>query len=202
MADDFDEALKFVLRWEGGFVDDPRDHGGRTMKGITQAVYDSWGEAHGQPSADVKNISDADVDAVYRKNYWAAASCDLMRAHLNLVTFDTAVNMGPVRAVKILQRVLNLDQDGVFGNHTRQACDACHSDDAVKHYCDLREAIYRGLAEAPNQGAFLAGWLNRLNALRAEAGVAGARPVQRGADDGPTKRVPDLAPDAPLDIEV
>lgn len=36
-----DPALKFVLRWEGGFVDHPDDPGGRTNKGVTQKVYDA-----------------------------------------------------------------------------------------------------------------------------------------------------------------
>ena len=38
----YNDALAFVLRWEGGFVDDPHDHGGRTMKGVTQNVYNAW----------------------------------------------------------------------------------------------------------------------------------------------------------------
>ena len=53
----YNDALAFVLRWEGGFVDDPHDHGGRTMKGVTQNVYNAWRASQGQPAADVKGIS-------------------------------------------------------------------------------------------------------------------------------------------------
>ena len=42
MDSSYNDALAFVLRWEGGFVDDPRDRGGRTMKGVTQNVYNAW----------------------------------------------------------------------------------------------------------------------------------------------------------------
>ena len=41
-SDQFVAALPFVLRWEGGFVNHPKDPGGATNKGITQAVYDNW----------------------------------------------------------------------------------------------------------------------------------------------------------------
>jgi hypothetical protein len=40
MDSDYDNALAFVLRWEGGFANNPYDSGGRTMKGVTQRVYE------------------------------------------------------------------------------------------------------------------------------------------------------------------
>ena len=36
----FAAALPFVLRWEGGYVNHPKDPGGATNKGVTQRVYD------------------------------------------------------------------------------------------------------------------------------------------------------------------
>ena len=59
MDDAYDDALAFVLRWEGGFVNDPNDHGGRTNKGVTQRVYDAWRASQGQLAADVAKISDS-----------------------------------------------------------------------------------------------------------------------------------------------
>src|SRR5690349_17054494 len=94
----FATALSFILKWEGGFVDDPDDRGGRTNKGITQRVYDAWRDRQGQPRSDVRDIADADVQAIYQQNYWQPASCDQLREKLDLVEFDTAVNMGSGRA--------------------------------------------------------------------------------------------------------
>jgi len=203
MTDDFDDALRFVLRWEGGLSDDPSDRGGRTMKGVTQRVYDDWRMAQGLPAADVAGISDRELGAIYQKSYWERAFCAPLPAHLNLVQFDTAVNMGPVRAVKMLQQVVGANADGAFGPATRQACDACSPPDAVARYCTIREGLYRHFAEAPGQDRFLSGWLNRLNDLRVEAGVPGfTRKRDGGVDFGETghiERVPDLAPDAPLE---
>ena len=203
MDANYANALAFVLRWEGGFANVAGDRGGRTMKGVTQAVYDAWRASTGKPAADVAQISDAEVAAIYSSNYWKKALCDVLQSNIDMVQFDTAVNMGPNRAVKMLQQAVGVTSDGSFGPTTRQACDACNAPNAVASYCSIREALYRRFAEAPGQDKFLAGWMNRLNDLRATAGVPGF--VRRGGpevDFGETdyiEPIPDLAPDQPLE---
>lgn len=204
MSDDLPNALRFILRWEGGLSDDPNDHGGRTMKGITQHVYDAWRVARGLGTQDVVGIADDELAAIYRENYWTKSFCDRQRAKLDLVQFDTAMNMGPNRAVRMLQEAVGTDVDGGFGPQTQQARDNCALPDSVARYCDIRERLYRGFAQQPGQANFLAGWMNRLNDLRIEAGVPGFT-HKRGAS-GPDfgdvpgiRRIPDLAPDQPLE---
>ena len=87
--------------------------------------------------------------------------------------FDTAVNMGPNRAIKVLQQAVGSDADGAFGDKTKAACDSCDLGEAMINYCEIREGIYRNLAKRPGQDRFLKGWLNRLNALRHEMGLPG-----------------------------
>jgi lysozyme family protein len=197
----FTASLPFILRWEGGCVDDPNDHGGRTNKGVTQRVYDDRRRHQGLPQQDVEHINDQEVAAIYHEQYWLAAKCDALRSKLDLAAFDTAVNMGPKRAIKILQRATGCDADGVFGANTKAACDSCDLGDAMIKYCDIRESIYRSLATGTGQARFLKGWLNRLNALRHELGLPGYESTIELAPDpaAPAPRVPDLAEGAPLD---
>ncbi len=194
----YNDALAFVLRWEGGFVDDPHDRGGRTMKGVTQNVYNLWRASHGQPTADVKGISSDEVAAIYSNDYWKKTRCNELQSHIDLVQFDTAVNMGPVRAVKILQQAVNVDSDGDFGAQTQKACDICNPPDTVARYCSIRESLYRRFAQAPGQDRFLVGWMNRLNALRGEAGVPGFKKRAPNeidfGDNDHIERVPDIQP--------
>jgi lysozyme family protein len=194
----YESALSFILRWEGGLSDHPNDPGGRTMKGVTQATYDAWRKARNLPIRDVAQIAQDELGAIYRDNYWRAAACERLRAALDLVQFDTAVNMGPRRAVKILQTAVGATADGAFGPNTQAACDACALPDTTTRYCDIREGIYRKLAQRPGQDVFLAGWLNRLDDLRGVAGVPGFSP-SRSAPTEFAMRVPDLDVDQQLE---
>ena len=198
----FESALTFVLRWEGGFVDLPADHGGATNRGITQAVYDRWRNEEGQPARDVRRLDDAELKAIYLEKYWAPAHCDVLAAPLQLAQFDTAVNMGCGRAVRFLQQALGCGVDGQFGDGTRRHADACDAGGTVAAYCSVREAFYRSIVQnKPDQAVFIKGWINRLDDLRAAAGVAGfARPATRGhsartapdfGDTGYIAKVPD-----------
>jgi lysozyme family protein len=196
------QAMRFILKWEGGFVDDPDDRGGRTNKGVTPKVYDGWRTRQGQPPRDVKAIDDGEVHAIYEQDYWRPAGCQELRRKLDLVQFDTAVNMGSRRAVRILQEAVRAEVDGAFGLGTRRACEACDLGEALARYGEIREGLYRRFAQNPGQAKFLKGWLNRLNDLRREVGLPGFERAPGPADPGDTPfvaRVPDLPEGAPLE---
>ena len=107
-------SLPFVLRWEGGFVDHPKDPGGRTNKGVTQRVYDAWRRRQGLPVRDVKGLEDTELHRIYEAGYWLPPRCDRLARRLDLVHFDTAVNMGPGRAVRFLQKAAGCGVDTSF----------------------------------------------------------------------------------------
>ena len=145
---------------------------------MTQKVYDQWRQRQGLAQRDVKLIDDAEVHAIYESGYWIPPRCDLLASQLDLVQFDTAVNMGPGRAVRFLQQALGCGVDGDFGPATERAAVACDAGSTIMKYCDVREAFYRKLAQdKPDLAVFLKGWLNRLNALRSEVGLPGFEAV-------------------------
>ena len=105
---------------------------------------------------------------------------------LDLVHFDTAVNMGPGRAVRFLQKAAGCGVDGDFGSQTEKAVQACRPGDLIASYCATREAYYRELVRRnASLGVFLKGWLNRLNALRSD--------ILNGRNDTETLHALDLA---------
>jgi lysozyme family protein len=194
----FNAALPFVLRWEGVFVDHPQDPGGRTNKGVTQRTYDAWRRRQGLVPRDVKLVDDDEVQRIYESGYWLPPRCDLLARQLDLAQFDTAVNMGPGRAVRMLQAAVGAGVDGDFGPETERLVAQADLGATLVAYCDRREAYYRGLVQQrPELGVFLKGWLNRLNALRREVGLPGfesARELDFG-DTGYIARVADLVGD-------
>ncbi len=126
------EIIDKVRDVEGGFVNDPRDSGGATKSGITQATA----RKHGFP--DVRKLTSDQIYQIYETDYWDDISGDelLMRSYaLVYELFDTAVNMGKARAGNFLQRILNvmnqngrlwpdLKVDNDIGTKTLEALDA------------------------------------------------------------------------------
>jgi len=68
----------YILKVEGGFVDNPKDPGGRTNYGITAATLASARarlKDAGLPE-DVKDLTKEQALAIYERFYWKPAGCD------------------------------------------------------------------------------------------------------------------------------
>lgn len=162
----FDEALRFALRWEGGYVNHPNDIGGETNKGVTAGTYESYRRRKGLPSQSVRYVTDAEVHEIYRELYWRPANCDLKVRPLAIVHFDTAVNFGVRGSTMFLQEVLGLTIDGNYGPMTREALSRANTTATARRYCQARiDYRYGRVRQNESQRVFLAGWLNRDNDL-------------------------------------
>lgn len=161
-----EEALKFTLKWEGGYVNHPADRGGETNKGITAATYRSYRARKKLPLQSVRHITDAEVREIYETLYWQPAQCASMIRPLAIVHFDTAVNFGVGGATIFLQEALGVRVDQVFGPMTRNALTRANQADLAKRYGQTRiDYRYRRVNRDPSQRVFLKGWLNRDNDL-------------------------------------
>lgn len=165
------ECLVFVLEHEGGYSNNRADRGGATNRGITQATYDDWRTRNGMPRNPVVGISGAEVEAIYRTRYWLPVCADSLVPPLDLVLFDAAVQHGPGRAAKWLQRVVGARQDGAIGPQTLTATallvERDGVDSVVEHFMQIREDFYQEIvANDPKQAVFERGWANRMIALQ------------------------------------
>ena len=164
----FDKDLQFVLRWEGGYVNNPNDRGGPTNKGVTQRVYDQYRVNKMLAKQSVKNITLAEVSDIYKNQYWNKINGDKLSPSVAAILFDGAVNSGPSRAIKFLQRALGLNDDGIFGPVTKQTLEEAEMrniDALLTRLFEVREHFYKSIAVGSQRG-FLKGWLNRLNSLK------------------------------------
>lgn len=166
-------ALDFTLRWEGGYVNDPADPGGATNRGITQATYDSWRAANKQPKQPVKNITHAEVGAIYGSRYWDACRCDELPAPVDLVVFDSAVNCGVRRARLWLQSALGVKADGKIGPRTLAAVREFGNPIELAEKITVHRAAHYStvISKKPALKKFLNGWTNRLGDLKDVAGI-------------------------------
>jgi glycosyl hydrolase family 108 len=101
LEDNWSRCLAFILKWEGGWADDPQDVGGATMKGITIGTYTKWRKERGEPEPtkdDLRNIPDSVVEAIYHDWYWIPSKAYQMPWPMCLAVVDLAVNGGVGRA--------------------------------------------------------------------------------------------------------
>lgn len=153
----FDQAVIKTIAREGGsrFTETPGDAGGATKFGISKRAY---------PQLDIANLTEQQAKDIYRVDYWNAVHGDDIAAQVvaeNL--FDTAVNMGTSRAIKLAQMALGIQPvDGTLGQQTLQALNNTDSDRFIADYTLAKIARYVSLCNNNrSQSKFLLGWLNR-----------------------------------------
>lgn len=157
MNNNFEKALALVLEHEGGYVNHPKDPGGATMKGVTQAVYDAYRKMRGRGPQSVKFISNEELRAIYKFQYWDKVQGDFLPSGLDYAVFDFAVNSGVTRAAKYLQAVVGVTQDGQIGARTLAAITSPVA--AINALCDRRMGFLRSLK---NWLTFGKGWKKRV----------------------------------------
>ena len=164
-ANNFDPCMDFVLRYEGGYVNHPRDPGGPTNLGITQRVLSAWLK---RPAsiADVKSLSVDVAKQIYRAKYWMEVFGDDLPGGVDLAMVDWAVNGGPGKAVRDLQHVLGVTVDGAIGSETHGAIANQRPEFIIRALCDRRMAFYQSLG---TWDVFGRGWTARADAVRATA---------------------------------
>ncbi len=165
MEKNFRIALKHVLEHEGGFVNHPADPGGATNKGVTLATYRGWiGRNVGEN--DLRNIPENHVKAIYRENYWNKIKGDDLPSGVDYCVFDFAVNSGPKRAAQFLQRVVNVDDDGVIGPQTLAAVNKITPVSLIVNLNKRRLDWLQGLRTWRTFGR---GWTNRVKDQESKA---------------------------------
>ena len=162
-----DQGFRLPSQPDGlAFDDDPADTGGRTCMGLLQREYDPWRRSQGLPPRDVWLIEDAEIDAIYRAQYWQAVRCEDLPEGVDLAVFDAAVNCGVGMAARFLQRGLGVRDDGHIGIGTMDAVRASDPATLVRGIMAAREAYHRKCKTFAVHGR---GWLKRCAAIESEA---------------------------------
>ena len=164
MKQNWETALKHILKWEGGYVNHKDDPGGRTNLGVTQRVWEEW---TGKPAteADMRGLTIEMVTPLYKKRFWDAIRGDDLPSGVDLCVFDCAVNAGTGRAARFLQQTVGVVADGAIGPKTLEAVTKMSADEIIEKFCDLREAHFKSLNTFATFGK---GWMRRLDGIEVE----------------------------------
>lgn len=186
-----DILLPFILKWEGGFVNDPADSGGATNKGVTIGTWRNVGyDKDGDNDIDVKDLNlltDADVkNRVLKPHYWDRWKADQIQSQkVANILVDWVWTSGK-HGIVIPQRLLGVKADGIVGNKTLSAVNFADPEQLfaaifqarvdflheiirtsiVKYESKIgRKATEKELMKHTKK-RFLKGWLNRLNDIK------------------------------------
>ncbi|MBK1725689.1 glycoside hydrolase family 108 protein [Halorhodospira neutriphila] len=160
---DTETIIDHIIEREGGFVHDPDDRGGATRYGVTR---ETLSEYRGEPASveDVRQLTEAEARQIYRKWYVEGPGYDAVEdGALRALLVDSAVQHGPSRATRWLQRAAGAKADGVFGPQTAEAVSSRPADQLYAGVLRRRAEAYGQLiTEDPSQARFAHGWMRRL----------------------------------------
>jgi lysozyme family protein len=163
----FEAALGFVFAREGGYSDNPLDHGGATNFGVTLSALKSFRSNPNLTYIDVQALTKLEASKVYRANYWDKLHLDEVADDtLATVLFDQAVNRGTDCVALQVQHLLGLDADGVVGKKTIQALNKVSAPKFTADFILKSQEIYVKIAQKNmSQLTFLGGWIHRTHEL-------------------------------------
>lgn len=165
MQENFDSALKMILKHEGGYVHHKLDPGGMTNLGVTKKVWEEWvGKAVGEK--EMRALTPDTVAPMYKKKYWDAVKADELPTGLDYLMFDFAINAGPGRAIKTMQKAIGTTPDGAIGPKTMQALKDADQKDLIAKFSMEKELFYKAL---PTFATFGKGWMRRVAEAQSHA---------------------------------
>jgi lysozyme family protein len=155
VIDLFNRCISVVLKNEGGYINHPNDPGGETNMGIARKFY---------PDLDIKHLTSNQAIEIYFRDYWSKMNLTgIFDEKLVLHIFDMGVNAGIRTAIKMVQRIVETEADGIIGPVTTEMINM-YPGDLLNIYKQERKKYYFAIARRkPDLQVFLPGWLNRID---------------------------------------
>jgi len=150
-------------RWLCGYTDgktgaSKKDKGGETKYGFAQNSH---------KNLVVRDLIFPDVVDLYYELYATPMRYEELKAKTADVVLDIAVGSGPGKAIRMLQKVLKITQDGIFGPRTLEIANEYDDHILFELLSNERAAFYHRIVfNDPTQEIFIDGWINRVNGLK------------------------------------
>lgn len=155
----FDTAFARLVSHEGGLSMDPRDPGnwtgGQVNRGELRGT--KYGiSAASYPHLDIAGLTLERAKAIYHADFWDVIG----QAHpaIKFQLFDAAVNHGKGNAIRMLQRAVNVADDGIWGPLSQNALTRMEHNDVLLRFIGHRLKFWAQLAAFDVYGR---GWTRR-----------------------------------------
>ena len=162
-----EKLTPFILKWEGGFVNDPDDLGGATNMGVTFGTYQTYRKAKGLPAPtidDLKNLTKEEWTDILKGSYWNRWKADEIKNQSVANILVDWVWASGVHGIKSPQEILEVAADGIVGKNTIAALNAYEPQ--AELFGRIKQARYdfieRICEKRPANKKFRNGWRNRI----------------------------------------
>lgn len=192
-----------ILKWEGGYGNDPVDRGGPTNMGVTIGTatnyykkgaksFDKNGD--GQITADdVKALTKEDFTYVLRQFWDYCRADEINNQSIAEIIVDWAWGSGLGTAMKKVSRVLGLNPSTKMTDEMLAKINGWQpQEDLFNKIWHARESHFNGIvSNNPSQRKFIKGWMNRLrsytfNGREVSPSSQPQQPVQQSTQETPT----------------
>lgn len=163
---DYKILIPYVLKFEGGYVNDPADSGGPTNKGVTLNTFRSvYGRA--KTINDLKHMTDDQWRHIFKSLYWDKCKADdIADQSIANMLVDFAWHSGVTTAIKKLQKIVGVTSDGICGVQTIGAINSKYAPETFNLLKAARMKYLQGIVKnKPSQARFMNGWTKRINAI-------------------------------------
>lgn len=165
MKENFDKCFELMLQDEGGYVNDPRDPGGRTNLGVTQRAWEAYLN-RSVTETEMRRLTAEDVKTFYKTRYWDKIKGDELPVGVDYVVFDLAVNSGVHKASMTLQSLVGAFADGKIGPKTLDAVAKADVPKLIADVCNMRRDFLKSLSTFAVYGK---GWFRRVASVETRA---------------------------------
>lgn len=163
-----------IIEREGGarYTNRAEDRGGPTKFGITMAALQNYRKRPVSDN-DVATLGEVEARAIYRSVYLEGPGFGVIEhAGLLDLVVDSAVQHGPMKAIKLLQEALRVQVDGQFGPVTKKVLQHSWAPTVYRELLAARIQLYGriitkivddkdrdGITDAAENAS---GWMNRM----------------------------------------
>ncbi len=166
------QLVPFILKWEGGFVNDPDDAGGATYKGVTYETYKAYCRKKGYPVPTVSMLAkmpQAHWEEIFKTMYWDRWRADEIKSQSIANILVDWVWASGAWGIRKPQELVGVLPDGIVGAKTLAAVNSKNPQELFEQIKAMRVQFIDDICRRrPANKKFKRGWLNRINDLKYE----------------------------------
>lgn len=159
----YSKLIPFIKRFEGGFVNDPVDVGGATNSGVTLSTFQHY-YGIDKDANDLRRMTDKQWTNIFLQGFWYKCKADqIINPSVAYLLVDWSWHSGTKTAIKAIQSILGVAQDGIMGPQTLKAINNVDGENLFYRLFNARQNfLYDLIRRRPSYKKYEKGFMRRI----------------------------------------